>query len=116
MTLCAMRITYGVVWREGEAPLCRGKLELLPDALRLDGVSGSAPAVREIGYKELAHVKVGRAGVERLDGRPTLVLDLLSGRRVVIASVAQSGIAAELVDRLASATSGSPVYFEGLAR
>lgn len=111
-----MRITYGVVWREGEAPLCRGRLELLPDALLLDGVSGAAPAVREIDYKELSKVRVGRAKADRLDGRPTLVLDLVSGERVVIASVAQSGIAAELADRLASATSGAQVYYEGLAK
>jgi hypothetical protein len=100
-----MRITYGVVWREDEAPLSRGKLELLPDALRLDGVTGSTSAVREIAYNELAGVRVGRAGGERLDGRPTLVLDLVTGTRLTIASVAQSGIAAELVERLASATS-----------
>jgi hypothetical protein len=103
----AMRITYGVVWQEGEAPLSRGKLELLPGALRLDGVTGSAPAVREIPYDELSAVRVGRAGAERLDGRPTLVLDLVSGTRVVVASVAQSGIAAELVERLTSATVGA---------
>jgi hypothetical protein len=96
-----MRITYGVVWREGAAPLARGKLELLTDSLRLDGLTGSAPAIREIAYDELATVRVGRAGAERLAGRPTLVLDLVSGVRLVIASVAQSGIAAELVDRLA---------------
>jgi len=101
-----MRITYGVVWREGGAPLARGKLELLPESLRLDGVEGSTPTTREISYDELAAVRVGRADAERLDGRRTLVLELLSGARVVIASVAQSGIAAELVDRLASATSG----------
>ena len=106
-TLRPMRITYGVVWQEGRAPVSRGKLELLPDVLRLDGVTGSAPAVREIPYDELSTVRVGRAGAERLDGRPTLVLDLISGTRVVVASVAQSGIAAELVERLASATVGA---------
>jgi hypothetical protein len=99
-----MRITYGVVWQEDEAPLSRGKLELLPDVLQLDGVTGSAPVVREIPYDELSMVRVGRVGAERLDGRPTLVLDLFSGTRVVVASVAQSGIAAELVGRLTSAT------------
>jgi len=102
-----MRITYGVVWQEGEGPLARGKLELLPDALRLDGVIGSAHVVREIPYNELSTVRVGRAGSERLDGRPTLLLDLVSGARVVVASVAQSGIAAELVERLTRATVGA---------
>jgi hypothetical protein len=104
-----MRITYGVVWQEDEAPLSRGKLELLPEALHLDGVTGSTPAVREIGYDELAAVRVGRAAGERLDGRPTLVLGLVSGSRVVIASVAQSGIAAELVDRLSGAAAHAVV-------
>ena len=102
-----MRITYGVVWQEGEGPLARGKLELLPNVLRLDGVTASAHTVREIPYEELSTVRVGRAGSERLDGRPTLLLDLVSGTRVVVASVAQSGIAAELVERLTSATLGA---------
>lgn len=103
-----MRITYGVVWQEDGAPLSRGKLELLPDALHLDGVTGSTPAVREIAYDDLAAVRVGRAASERLDGRPTLMLELGSGARVVIASVAQSGIATELVERL-SAVAAHPV-------
>ncbi|HSS74337.1 MAG TPA: hypothetical protein VLK53_12305 [Gaiellaceae bacterium] len=102
-----MRITYGVVWQEGEAPLARGKLELLPNALLLDGVTGSGHAVREIQYEELSTVRVGRAGSERLDGRPTLLLDLVSGARVTVASVAQAGIAAELVERLAGVTLGA---------
>ena len=102
-----MRITYGVVWQEGEGPLARGKLELLPNALRLDGVAGSAHTVREIPYEELSAVRVGRAGSERLDGRPTVLVDLVSGRRVVVASVAQSGIAAELVERLTGVTLGA---------
>ena len=40
-TLRAMRTTSGVVWREGETPLARGKLELLPLSVRLDGLAGS---------------------------------------------------------------------------
>ena len=104
-----MRITYGVVWQEDGAPLSRGKLELLSNALHLDGVTGSTPAVREIAYDELETVRVGRAAAERLDGRPTLVLGLVSGVRVVIASVAQSGIAAELVERLAAAAAHAVV-------
>jgi hypothetical protein len=104
-----MRITYGVVWQEDEGPLSRGKLELLPGALALDGVAGSMPAVREIAYDALATVRVGRAAAERLDGRPTLVLGLVSGARVVIASVAQSGIAAELVERLSAAAAQAVV-------
>jgi len=38
-----MRTSYGVVWRVGEEPLARGKLELLPRILRLDGVTGERP-------------------------------------------------------------------------
>jgi len=38
-----MQTTYGVVWRAGGEPLARGKLELLPSVLRLDGLAGSEP-------------------------------------------------------------------------
>jgi hypothetical protein len=96
----ALRSSYGVVWREGSRPLARGKLELLPRALRLDGMSGGEPETREIGYETLSEIRVGRNGADRLDGRPSLVLERRVGDTVTIASVAQTGVIAELAERL----------------
>ena len=102
-----MRTTYGVVWREGHKPLARGKLELLPRAVRLDGMSGSEPASREIAYDYLAEIRIGRSPEERIDGRPSLVLAPRTGETLAIASVAQSGVVAEIAERLAAMQFGS---------
>ena len=97
-----MRTSYGVVWREGAKPLARGKLELLPRAVRLDGMSGAEPTTREIAYDLLSEIRIGRSPAERIDGRPSLMLAPRSGEPLSIAGVAQSGIVAEIAERLAA--------------
>jgi hypothetical protein len=102
-----MRTSYGVVWREGEHPLARGKLELLPRAVRLDGMTGSEPTTREIPYEYLSEIRIGRSPEERIDGRPSLVLAPRTGDTLSIASVAQSGVLAEIAERLAALQIGT---------
>jgi hypothetical protein len=99
--MAALR-TYGVVWRVGDRPLARGKLELLPDGLQLEGLTGSQAATCEIAYDHLSEIRIGRSASERIDGRPSLVLAPRTGDRVSIASVAQQGIVAELAERITS--------------
>jgi hypothetical protein len=94
-----MRTSYGVVWREGALPLASGKLELLPRAVRLDGMAGSVPTRREIAYDLLSEIRIGRSASDRIDGRPTLA----------IASVAQTGVIAEIAERLAGLQFGPAV-------
>jgi hypothetical protein len=96
-----MRTSYGVVWRDGAKPLARGKLELLSHALRLDGLTDSTPVTREIAYEELAAVRIGRTGSDRLNGHPSLVLEPREGASISLASVAQPGVLAELAEQLA---------------
>jgi hypothetical protein len=102
-----MRTSYGVVWRDGHKPLARGKLELLPRAIRLDGMSGSEPASREIAYDYLSEIRIGRSPSERIDGRPSLLLEPRTGDTLAIASVAQSGVIAEIAERLAALQLGA---------
>jgi hypothetical protein len=97
-----MRTSYGVVWREGSLPLASGKLELLPRAVQLDGMVGSVPTMREIPYDLLSEIRIGRSAVDRIDGRPTLVLASRTGNHYAIASVAQAGVIAEIAERLAA--------------
>ena len=96
-----MRTTYGVVWRNGSGPLGRGKLELLPRVVRLDGVSGDERVTLEIPYEELESVRTGRAPADRLNGRPTLVLERHGRPPVVVSAVAQTGVIAEVTEHLA---------------
>jgi hypothetical protein len=98
-----MRMSYGVVWREGASELSRGKLELLPRAMRLEGMTGSRPTAREIPYDYLSEIRVGRRPDERIDGRPSLVLASRGGEPpLAIASVAQTGVVGELAERLSA--------------
>jgi hypothetical protein len=104
-----MRKSYGVVWREGKRPLARGKLELLPRAMRLEGMTGSEPTTREIAYDYLSEVRIGRSAEERIDGHTCLMLEPRTGDTLSIASVAQSGVVAEIAERLAALQFGSAV-------
>jgi hypothetical protein len=96
-----MRTTYGVVWREGERPRARGKLELLPRSVRLDGLAGAEQVALEIPYDDLDAVRTGRTSSDRLNGHPTLVLERRDAEPIVIAAVAQAGVVAELNEHLA---------------
>jgi len=102
-----MRTSYGVVWKEGERPLARGKLELLSGGVRLEGMTGSEPTTRDIAYDHLSEIRVGRAAGERIDGRASLVLAPRTGDIFTIASVAQAGVVAELAERLAALQLGA---------
>jgi hypothetical protein len=95
-----MKTSYSVVWREGQGPLARGKLEFLSKQLRLDGMGPTSTASREIDYGDLAGVRVGRAAADRIDGRPSLVLERRGAGPLAIASVVEPGMVGELVERL----------------
>jgi hypothetical protein len=93
-----MQTSYGVVWREGASSLATGKLELLPRGIRLDGLEGS----QDIPYELLAGVRVGRLAGERIDGRPSVVLERRTGAPVTIATVAKPSLVGEIVQKLAA--------------
>jgi hypothetical protein len=93
-----MRTSYGVVWREGKEPLVAGKLELRPSGIRLDGLDGS----RDIPYRLLTGVHVGRLAGERIDGRPSVVLERYTGGPIMVATVARPSLMGEIVEKLAA--------------
>lgn len=95
-----MDISYAVTWEEPEGARRSGRLELGADALHLEGSNGDGAASKELPYTEVSRFRPARSGGERLQGRPTLVLELRSGDTLKVASVAQPGIVAELSDRL----------------
>lgn len=94
--------SYAVVWRDEGGPLYAGKLELGPDALR---VQGSSPeglvASRTIAYAELVGVRIGRGPTDGINGRPSVVLDRGVGRPISIAAVSGAGIVHEVAHLLA---------------
>ena len=96
--------SYAVLWSEPSEPVEAGKLELESRCLRFEGSGGTrrAPHVRRVSYDEIAAVHVGRGTVDRLGGRPALVLDLVAGGRLRIGSISGVGLLSELAERLGS--------------
>lgn len=95
-----MQKSYGVVWREGSLPLATGMLELRPRDLRFEGLTDSQPAAQTILYDDLAGVRIGRSSAERIDGRPTVILERRTGLPLTLTTVAQPTLLGEIVERL----------------
>jgi hypothetical protein len=94
--------SYAVKWREPDGQTFLGRLAFGPRTLRLEGRDPAGPVVdRQIGYDELQELRVGSGGSERLDGRPTLVVERADGRYLVTSAGSGAGIVQELIDRLA---------------
>jgi hypothetical protein len=91
-----MERSYGVVWREGSGASVTGKLELLPYALRLEGIDGS----QEVPYDWVAAVRVGRSAPDRINGGPSVVVERRCGEPISIAAVTQPGAVGEIAERL----------------
>jgi hypothetical protein len=98
-----MQATYGVVWREGTVPPAVGKLELLPRALRLEGLERS----QQIPYEEVAAIRIGRTPSDRINGGPAVVVERRHGDPIIIATVAQPSLVGEIAERLAALQLGA---------
>jgi len=92
--------SYGVVWQQNNRPPVAGELELDPSRLRLEGNDRSELAVYALPFRDLIGVRVGRESRDRLDGRPTLLLERSNGDTLRIASL-QHGVVCEIAERLA---------------
>jgi ABC-type uncharacterized transport system ATPase subunit len=97
-----MQVSYAVTWEEPDGSQRSGRLELTDSALKLEGSNGGLPVERAYPFGGISGFQLARAGDGRLHGRPTLVVDLAGGDTLKIASVAQSGIVAELANRLST--------------
>lgn len=96
---------YAVVWREGDAPVNAGKLELGGSGLSLHGSrANGALARRRIRYDELVQVRIGRSPSDRINGDPSVILDRRVGPPIVIGAVRGLGVVFELGDLLAELT------------
>lgn len=95
--------TYAVKWREPSGQTFIGRLAFDPRTLRLDGRRSGAnepPVNRQLRYDELQSLRIGSRGVDRLDGRPALVVEWPEGAYLVAGAGQGAPIVQELVDRL----------------
>jgi hypothetical protein len=110
-----MHRTYAVTWQEPEAERRSGKLELRASGLSLEGSrNGSGPVSLLLPYEELTGLRLA-PGDERLDRRPTLVLDRRGSGPLRLASVAAPGIISEVAEELAQMKIGSERVGERVA-
>jgi hypothetical protein len=104
--------SYAAIWREPGGGVATGKVVLEPDRLRVEGATGEGRLRRrELLYTELVGVRIGRGAAERLNGRPTLVLERASAPPLQL-DVLGAGILFELADLLAALTLERAERFE----
>ncbi len=95
-------MTYAVSWQEPDGSPGSGRLELGADALLLEGRNGGSAMSHAFPYRDISGFRVARGSHERLQDRPTLIVDLGAEGPLRIAGVAQPGIVSELASRLAA--------------
>ena len=96
-------------WREPDGQTYLGRLTLGLRTLRLEGREPDGPAVdRQIGYDEVRAIRVGGNGPDRLDGRPTLVVERADGPYLLASAGMGAGIVQELVERLSELRLAAP--------
>jgi hypothetical protein len=93
--------SYAVLWRTADQPPCAGELELDDRRLRLEGrCRDGGQTSLEIPYEEIESAFVGRGARERIDGRPTLIVESHGAPRLLVTSAVGLGIIHEMVERL----------------
>lgn len=97
-----MRQTYAVTWSKDDGHVYAGRLDLKPEGLTLRGGSGTQTVLERLAYEDLGSVRRARSLRERVRGHASLVLELLSGGEISIASLGQPGALNEVADRLAA--------------
>jgi hypothetical protein len=81
-----MRSTgYAAVWQDG-GPAMAGRILVDAGALDFEGAGRGRQASRHIPYTAIASSRLGRAPLDRIGGRPTLVLELTDGEVIRIAT------------------------------
>ncbi len=90
-------MSYAVLWSDNGGPTMAGKLELRERDLVLDGANGHGVRIT-LAFVDIASARIGRSPGERLQGRPVLVLDDATGRRLRVATLSGVGALHEVAD------------------
>jgi hypothetical protein len=99
-----MQSTYAITWREANGLQYSGRLELMPEYVRLEGGNLTNGGARHVPYVDIVGVSMGRRAADRIDGRQTLVVERREGGSLLVAAVGQPGALAELAERLGALT------------
>jgi sulfide:quinone oxidoreductase len=95
-----MTKSYSIAWWEAGEPTYIGRLDLYPGHAQLEGRTRDGAATGElwVSYDELLSAHVGRGPVERLDGRPALVVGRADGSALHVVTLEGLGTLQELLE------------------
>jgi hypothetical protein len=91
-----------ICFEDGGPPLA-GRLDVGDDGLHLDGGSRDRRRTRDLGFAEIASVRVGRRNGDRIAGRRAVHLDLVGGSSVSFVGFDRPGALHDLAERLETA-------------
>jgi len=91
---------YAAVWQDG-GPALAGRILLDAHALVFEGAASGRQASRRIAYAAIASSRIGRGELDRVGGRPTLVLELRDGETIRV-DTTELGAQHELLEALTS--------------
>lgn len=95
--------SYAVVWRKDEGPVVPGQLQLVQEAVKLRGGGRSQVIEHALRYDMLSAVRLGRHPEERIQGQPSLLLEVSTIERFLVSAIGGLGVVAELADLIAQA-------------
>jgi len=96
---------YAAVWQDG-GPASAGQIMLDASALTFEGRQTS----RRIAFTSIASARLGRGSAERVGGRPALVIELVDGETIRVATPELGALhdLAEALQFTERAAAGSP--------
>lgn len=89
-----------VIWVQDGGPPQAGRVDLTAGGVHLDGGSREDRRTVDLRYSEIASVRIGRNGSDRINGQRAVVLGLHSGANVSFVALEQPGAVLELAHRL----------------
>jgi hypothetical protein len=93
-------LSVPVIWLENGGPPQAGRADLTADGVRFDGGSRADRRALDVAYADIASVRIGRNGPDRIDGRRAVVLELRAGGEVSFVAFDRPGAALELAHRV----------------
>jgi hypothetical protein len=93
-------LSIPVIWAEDGASPSAGRLDVLADRLHLDGGVRADRRTRELRYDEIVGARMGRDGVDRINGRTAIVLALAGGGTLSFVGFDRPGTLTELLGQL----------------
>jgi hypothetical protein len=93
-------LSVPVIWVQDDGPTLAGRADLTAAGVHLDGGSRDDRRTLDLLYADIASVRVGRNGSDRIDGQRAVVLELVAGGTVSFAAFDRPGSVLELAHRV----------------